>query len=61
MCEICKRYKCPSSCPNAEESEPVHICEKCKHPIYEGDFAYRINEEIVWCENCMMDAGFTAK
>lgn len=62
MCEICHRLICPSSCPNASSrSKGILKCAKCKEPLYEGDYACQIEEGIVWCENCMMDAGFYVK
>lgn len=61
MCKICRKHKCPSGCPNSkDDSEVLYVCAKCKYPIREGDYAYKINETTVWCDNCMMDAGFMA-
>jgi hypothetical protein len=62
MCEICHRMICPPSCPNAEDDrEIVHVCSKCGYKVREGDFAYKISESIIWCENCMQDAEFMAQ
>lgn len=62
MCEICKRFYCPSSCPNfVSDSEALYICKKCGYKIREGDTAYRIDENTVWCEVCIQNAEFTAE
>lgn len=62
MCKICGRFICPGSCPNASDrSEVLCKCAKCKDRLHDGDYAYRIDEGVVWCENCMMDAGFFVK
>ena len=55
MCVLCRKYKCPSSCPNASGPEPDAICDKCKRKLYEGDRVLRIDDAVVWCEFCADD------
>ena len=58
MCVLCKRFRCPSNCPNADRPKPVFVCAKCGYGLRYGDDAYRIDEDTVWCENCMLEAAF---
>ena len=37
MCAICNKYKCPPSCPNADEPEIVGVCDICKEEIHAGE------------------------
>lgn len=39
-----------SQCNDAKP-EPSARCDKCGHPLYEGDTIYRIGDDI-FCENC---------
>ena len=58
MCDICGRYTCPSSCPNAEE-EKISECAVCGADIMAGYDYYKINDED-WCEECIAEARRTA-
>lgn len=59
MCKICNMDFCPPGCPNHQSDvEAVFVCSKCKRPIYEGDHAYKIDGDKVWCDDCMVDAFF---
>ena len=58
MCPICHRFICASNCPNAPEELPSLVCFKCESPIYRGDRAYRLDDNIVMCEGCIYDAAF---
>lgn len=61
MCELCRSAKCVPSCPNHISTEKaLYICKKCGFKIQEGDFAYKIDENTIWCEVCVDDALFTA-
>lgn len=60
MCEICKRFKCPSGCPNAPLPMAVCKCSKCRRLLYHGDAAYNL-DGIVVCEDCVISAAFTVE
>jgi hypothetical protein len=60
MCDMCHRYPCHPSCPNAPEPPVVCLCWQCGDEIYEGDNVYDINGEP-WCERCIEDACHTAE
>lgn len=55
MCEVCRRYPCHSSCPNAPEPPVFGVCYRCGSDIYYGDEYYDIlgnyycKECIDWC------------
>lgn len=55
MCDICQRYHCPSSCPNAPEPKSVFVCSGCSRKIYEGDYYHDILGEQ-FCEKCIDDS-----
>ena len=54
MCDICRQYICPSSCPNADEPKACFICSGCGDPIREGEDYWDIMGEQ-WCEECIDD------
>ena len=57
MCDLCLQSPCSRNCPNSgHKPKPVFVCGKCGYGLYYGDDAYRIDDETVWCENCMIDA-----
>lgn len=58
MCPICHRFHHASNCPNAPASGSPYICFKCTAPIYRGDKAFRMDNNIVLCEDCISDAAF---
>lgn len=60
MCDICKQYKCPSSCPNAPEPPVFARCSECGDKIYDGDVYYEIINEYI-CEDCVDNARKTAE
>lgn len=42
MCEICRKYRCPPSCPSyegrsAEFGWRLAVCRICGRSLYEGD------------------------
>lgn len=57
MCELCKQTPCPARCPNAEVGMPPYFCDECGMPLYAGEKAYMI-EENVYCEDCILEARF---
>ena len=62
MCDLCLQSPCSRNCPNSgHKPKPVFVCGKCGYGLYYGDDAYRIDDETVWCENCMIDASFEIK
>ena len=62
MCDICHRYTCPPGCPGYEsKEEPPCVCTKCKTAIWDGETAFRIDEDTVWCHDCMGDARFVVR
>ena len=52
MCAVCGRYKCPSSCPNADEPKYVCRCDACRAKLYVGD-RVTIIKNFVFCEDCI--------
>ena len=60
MCEICRKYKCPSGCPNAPEPPIFAFCYECDAEIYDGDAYYEI-EERKYCESCVSSSYRTAE
>jgi len=58
MCEECGMRTCPSGCPNAAPDEPICKCSKCGCGLFYGDEGYKIDEGIIWCEECMINAAF---
>lgn len=60
MCEYCRRYICPSGCPNARVPQIFAECEVCRLDIYEGDEYYEIGEHK-FCEACVMGGYRTAE
>lgn len=53
MCEICHQTPCASRCPNAS-NEPVVFCTECGEPLYAGENAFILNEDV-YCEDCVND------
>ena len=56
MCEYCKQYECPPSCPSFDGyvswlGSPTFICEMCEGKIYEGDVHY-VRGDRALCEDC---------
>lgn len=60
MCEICRQYVCPSSCPNAPEPPVFARCSMCGAEILEGEEYHEIINEPV-CEECVFDSRKTAE
>ena len=60
MCEICRRHRCPSGCPNAPEPPLFTKCEACGAEIYDGDEYYNIDEHN-YCESCVQGGYRTAE
>lgn len=60
MCEICRRYICPSGCPNAPEPPLFAECEGCGAEIYVGDEYYEIADHK-YCEACVLGGYRTAE
>ena len=60
MCEICRKYICPSGCPNAKEPPIFAECEACGMPIYDGDEYYNIDDHK-YCESCVHSGYRTAE
>ena len=52
MCEYCRQYKCPASCPNAPEPSVFAECAECGFEIFDGDDYYDINGKY-YCEECI--------
>lgn len=60
MCEICRQYPCHPRCPNADEPEPIYICDNCEEGIYDGEYVYEIGG-YKYCEGCINDSRYTAE
>lgn len=60
MCDICRNYTCPGSCPNAPAPDEFGRCLHCGQVIYDGDDYYDIDGEI-WCEDCIWECRKTAE
>lgn len=60
MCEICRQYPCHPCCPNADEIEPIYICDNCKEGIYDGEYVFEIGG-CKYCEGCINDSRYTAE
>ena len=60
MCQLCRRYTCPSGCPNAPEPPVFGKCEECGAKIYDGDEYYQIGEHK-FCESCVSGSYRTAE
>ena len=52
MCKECLKTPCDVRCPNAEQEEPIMLCELCRGDIYRGDDFYIIDKTTI-CENCL--------
>ena len=55
MCEICRRFICPSSCPSydgrsSEYGRRIGVCRRCGEDIYRGE-AYFFGGRYL-CEKC---------
>lgn len=53
MSEMMPGYDAWKTTP-PEEPEPKEWCTKCGAPLYEGDFIYTVNGEIL-CVECIRD------
>lgn len=56
ICDECKQYVCPSSCPSYEgrslnSSELVGACSRCDEILFFGDEYYR-REGGILCREC---------
>lgn len=60
MCVLCRRFICPSNCPNAPEPPVFADCEECGAKIYDGDEYYQIGEHK-FCEACVSGSYRTAE
>ena len=60
MCEYCRQYTCPSSCPNAPEPPVFAECSLCGNDILDGDDYYEINGDY-YCEDCIDERRRTAE
>ncbi len=60
MCEICRRFRCPSGCPNAPEPAVFGKCDECGAKIYDGDEYYKIGHHK-YCEACVLGGFRTAE
>lgn len=52
MCAVCGRYKCPSSCPNADEPEPICRCDECGAKLFAWDQVTKL-KGFTFCEDCV--------
>ena len=60
MCEICHKYTCPSSCPNAPAPQRFARCSACGADIIDGDDYYDIDGDY-YCEDCIYESRKTAE
>ena len=60
MCEYCRRYTCPSSCPNAPEPPIFGKCSSCGTDIKYGYDYYDI-DGYYYCERCIDKHRMTAE
>ena len=56
ICEICKQYSCPASCPEFDGyvtglGESIGACELCGCRAYEDEECYAVNGKII-CQDC---------
>ena len=58
MCSICLKTPCDSRCPNASESKPIYVCDKCGYGIFQGEKFFDGPDGYI-CEECIND--MTAK
>ncbi len=59
MCDQCRQDFCPSACPNyIEKLDVLYVCKRCRYKIRVGDYAYKIDDDTVICDNCMVEIGF---
>lgn len=53
MCIVCGSYRCPPTCPENIDYDPVFDrCEICGGNIYFGADYFRIGD-YVYCEDCV--------
>lgn len=57
MCSICLNIPCLRGCPNKKEEKPVYTCSICEEPIYDGEVAYLMGNDVICCD-CIEDAEF---
>ena len=55
ICEYCKQYECPSSCPSfdgyiSELGKPKGLCDQCEQRIYEDERHYKFGDKMICCE-----------
>ena len=56
ICEICRQYRCPASCPEFDGyipgmGKPIGVCEICGCGVYEDDEYYLVNGKFI-CRDC---------
>lgn len=56
MCEICKRFICPASCPSyegrsSEYGRRIGVCRRCGEELYSEDGAYFLRGRYL-CRRC---------
>lgn len=56
ICEICRNYRCPPSCPGYTGhlpglGRPIGICAVCGETLREDDGAYNYKSRLI-CESC---------
>lgn len=54
MCEYCRSFDCPPSCPSYKP-EKVGWCPICEEPIYAGEECYRMPEGDTYHADCFDD------
>ena len=54
MCDYCRQTTCPPRCPNADEQQPIIICEECGEKIFENESYYKFDGQNL-CEDCFVD------
>lgn len=55
MCEVCRRSRCDSRCPNAPEEPVFAECEHCGADIHYGDKYYDLAGHKI-CAKCITSA-----
>lgn len=56
ICDYCKNYVCPSTCPSFDGympslGESVAICSTCEQRLYEDEEIYCYNDKYI-CKEC---------
>lgn len=59
MCEFCRQFPCPPSCPNFTPTACT-VCDECGAKIYEGGDYYIISGTVL-CPECIENSRRTAE